>query len=76
MKRPIVVGLGLILAVAGALALAVGGIPYTEEEQVVDVGPIQASSEVEKELDIPPLVGGLILAAGAGLVVYGSMRGR
>ncbi|MGD2067792.1 MAG: DUF3185 domain-containing protein [Gemmatimonadota bacterium] len=66
--------LGLLLVVAGAVSLALGGVPYTEEEQVVDVGPIEASTEVDRELEVPPLVGGIVLAAGAGLVVFGVTR--
>lgn len=70
MSRRALLVLGVILAVVGLLGLAVGGIPYTEEESF-SVGPLEASTEVEREREIPPLLAGLVLAAGAGLVVYG-----
>lgn len=73
-RRGIAVAVGLILAVAGAVALAVGGIPYTEQEQIVDVGPLEASGEVEREFEVPPLVAGGVLAAGVGLTIYGVTR--
>lgn len=74
MKLRISTILGLLLVVAGAFSLVVGGVPYSEKEQVVDMGPIQASTEVERKLEIPPLIGGLVLAAGAGFVVFGVTR--
>ena len=74
MKRPTLVLAGLLLAVLGGVALVVGGVPYTEQEQIVDMGPIEASAEIRKEYEIPPLVGGIVLAAGVGLAVYGSTR--
>ncbi len=66
--------LGLVVAVLGALALWYGGIPYTETRSVLDLGPIQATAEVEERIDIPPLAGGAVLALGVGLIVYGAMR--
>lgn len=36
---------GVILCVIGVIGLVWGGITYTTEEQVVDVGPVEITSE-------------------------------
>ena len=68
--------LGIVIAVVGGVALYFGGLPYTEREQILDIGPIQATAEVRDRVDVPPLVGGAILAFGVGLAVYGAVRRR
>lgn len=66
--------LGIVIALLGAAGLYFGGIPYSDREQVVDIGPLQASAEMRKEFELPPLVSGGILALGVGIVVYGASR--
>ena len=66
--------LGIILIVAGALALIFQGITYTRERQVVDIGPIEATAEREETIPIPPIVGGILLVAGVALVIVGGKR--
>jgi hypothetical protein len=68
--------LGSVVAMLGAAALWFGGIPYTDREDVLDIGPFQASAEVRKRIDIPPLAGGAIMALGVGILVYGAARRR
>lgn len=68
--------LGIAIAILGGVALYFGGIPYTDREQILDVGPIQASAEVRERFDIPPLVAGGLLALGVGVVAYGVGRKR
>lgn len=65
---------GIILIVAGALALIFQGITYTRRRQVVDIGPIQATAEEEEKIPIPPIVGGILLVAGVALVVVGGRK--
>ena len=65
---------GIILIVLGALALIYQGITYTRRRQVVDLGPIQATAEEEETIPIPPIVGGILLVAGVGLVIAGGKR--
>ena len=60
--------LGIALVILGAVALAYQGIKYTTRDKVIDLGPIQASADVEHSIPIPPIVGGLALAAGAVLL--------
>jgi hypothetical protein len=61
--------LGLVLVVLGAVALWLGGIPYTDTE-VFELGPIEATTEVERRFEIPPILAGTVMALGVGLVVY------
>jgi hypothetical protein len=66
--------LGILLAVLGALALAYQGFNYTREKNVVDVGPIHATVDTREHVSVPPIVGGLALAAGAVLLVVGAKK--
>ena len=65
---------GLVLVVLGAAALLLGGFSYTDREQVLDVGPLQADVETEERVVIPPIVSGLVLAAGVALLFVGSRQ--
>ena len=63
---------GLILIVLGLVALAYGGISYTRREKVVDIGPIEATAERRHTVPLPPVLGGLALAGGVVLLIYGA----
>jgi uncharacterized membrane protein YidH (DUF202 family) len=65
---------GILLIVVGIIGLAYGGITYTRTEKVVDIGPIQATAERHERIPLPPIVGGLSLAAGVVLLVAGAKR--
>lgn len=67
--------LGVLLVVLGALALAYQGFGYTRQEKVLDVGPLHATAERHERVSIPPLLGGLALVGGVGLLVVGAKRG-
>lgn len=60
--------IGIALIAIGVIALLLPFIPFTTEETVVDIGPLTATAEQEKTIDIPLIVGGLILAGGIVLV--------
>ena len=66
--------LGVILIVVGAIALIFQGITYTRDRETVDIGPIEATVEEERTIPISPIVGGLLLVAGVGLVFVGGRR--
>lgn len=65
---------GIVLIVAGAIALATRGFSYTREREIVDVGPISASAETRETFAIPVWVSGIAIAAGIALVVAGRRR--
>jgi len=46
-------------------------ITYTTKEKIVDIGPIEATADKEKTIPLPPLLGGLALIAGVGLIAVG-----
>jgi uncharacterized membrane protein len=63
---------GIVLIVLGIVALAYGGISYTRREKVLDIGPIEATAEKRETIPLPPVLGGLALAGGVVLLIYGS----
>ena len=64
--------IGIVLIVVGILALAMGGFSYTKEKKVLDIGPLQATTQEHKTIPISPIVGIAALAGGIALVVAGS----
>ncbi len=61
--KPVVL-IGIALIVLGAIALAYQGITYTTQERVLQIGPLEATKKTEKTIPLPPLLGGVSLAAG------------
>ena len=66
--------IGALLIVVGIVSLALGGISYTSREKVIDVGPIEASTEKRETIPLPPVLGALALAGGVILVFAGARR--
>jgi len=64
--------IGILLIVLGVVALAVGGINYTKREKVIDIGPIQATTEKHETIPLSPIVGIAAVAGGIALVVAGA----
>jgi len=73
MKSPVIL-IGVVLIVLGVIALAYQGITYTTQENVLEVGPLKATAEKKHTVPLPPILGGLALAAGVVLLVAGSRR--
>jgi hypothetical protein len=61
--------IGVILIVLGMAGLAWGGFTYTTREKVIDIGPIHATRDETHSVPLPPIAGGLALAAGIVLLV-------
>ncbi len=57
----------VVLVALGVIALAWGGISYTRREKVLDLGPIEASTEKRETIPLPPILG--IVAIGAGVIL-------
>lgn len=66
--------LGVLLIVAGTLAIVYGGFSYTKQRTVLDVGPIEAKVDERKSVPIPPLVGSGALLAGLAIVLTARRR--
>ena len=70
MKRLVIV-LGVILLVLGVIGLVHPTFTYHQQEEVAKIGPIKATVNEEKTLQIPPAVSIVMLVAGIGLVLLG-----
>jgi uncharacterized membrane protein len=71
--KPITIA-GLLLVIAGIVALAVGRFSYTTEEKVIELGPIVATADKEHTVRIPDIAGIIAVVAGLALVVVGRRR--
>ncbi len=71
--KPIIL-IGIVLVVLGVLALAYQGINYTRTEKLLDLGPIHATTETQKRIPIPPILGGIALIGGIVLLVAGARQ--
>lgn len=74
MKAPLIIG--ILLIVIGVMSLVFQGITYTTKEDVVDLGPVNVTTETEKSLPLPPILGGIALAGGILLVAKSARAGR
>lgn len=72
MKTTIILGIALI--VLGVVAFAYQGINYTTRENVIDLGPLQATVDKKETIPLPPLVGGLAVVGGIVLLIVGVRR--
>ena len=71
--KPVTI-VGILLVIIGVIGLAYGGISYTKDKTVVDLGPIKATAEERKTIPVPPIVGGLVLVGGIVLLVTGAKK--
>ncbi|HEX6323053.1 MAG TPA: hypothetical protein VFZ36_04955 [Vicinamibacterales bacterium] len=67
--------IGAVLIVIGLIGLIWGGISYTREEKVLDLGPIEATAERRETIPVTPVVGGIALVGGIVLLLAGRKRG-
>jgi hypothetical protein len=72
MKTATILGIALIML--GVIAFAYEGITYTTREKVIDLGPLQVTADTKQTIPLTPLVGGLALAGGIGLLIMGVRR--
>ncbi len=62
---------GVILILVALVSFVWGGISYTRDEKVLDLGPIEATAERRETIPLPPIIGGVALVAGIVLLVAG-----
>jgi hypothetical protein len=71
--KPIAI-MGIVLIVFGIGALSYQGITYTKREKIIDLGPIEATADTKKTIPLPPIVSGVAIASGIGLVIIGRKK--
>jgi hypothetical protein len=71
--KPVMI-VGIVLIVLGVVALAYQGVTYTTREKVVDIGPLKVEAKKEKTIPLPPILGGVAVAAGVVLMIVGTRR--
>ena len=67
---------GILLIVAGLVALVYGGFSYTSQKKAVDMGPIQIETKERHSLPVPPVLGILAIVGGGVLIYFGGKGGR
>jgi hypothetical protein len=62
---------GAALILLGFLGLWFGGIPYHKTETVAQIGGLKMQANESKQLEIPPVLSGLAILAGAVMLMAG-----
>jgi drug/metabolite transporter (DMT)-like permease len=65
---------GILLIVAGVLALAFGGFSYTKETHGAKLGPIELSVKEKEQVNVPMWAGIAAIVVGGVLLVAGGRR--
>jgi hypothetical protein len=65
---------GLLLVVLGIVALAWGGVFWTDRDTVLDAGPLEIQTEDREGFAIPPIVGVLSVIGGIILLAVPDRR--
>lgn len=66
---------GVVLVVAGILALVYGGFSYTTETHEAKLGPIELSVKEKKAVNIPVWAGVGAIVVGGALLLFGGRKG-
>jgi hypothetical protein len=62
---------GVLLIVLGIIGFVAGGFSFTHEKKDIDMGPIQVQHKQTKTVPISPILSGIALVGGIGLVIVG-----
>lgn len=65
---------GVILILIGLVGVLFGGVFWTREKTIVDIGPIEAKAKERDGVPISPIVGGVIAVAGVVLLLVPARR--
>ena len=66
--------IGVLLIIAGAIALAYGGFTYTKHTDAATVGPIKLSVQHRETVSIPVWAGVAGIVVGGLLLAFGDRR--
>ena len=67
-------GIGIVLIIVGIVALVWGGVFWTDQDTVVDAGPIEIQTEDREGFALPPVLGVIALIGGIALVAIPDRR--
>jgi hypothetical protein len=65
---------GFVLVILGVLALVYGGISYSRQRTVLNVGSFTATATEQKNVPLSPIVGGIALVGGIILLALPKKR--
>jgi len=65
---------GIVLIVLGVLALAYHEFTYTETKKDAQIGTLTIQHNETESVPLPPIVGGIFIAAGVAALFVGSRR--
>ena len=66
---------GVVLLVAGVLALVYGSFSYTKDTTAVKLGPVELSVKEKETVNVPIWAGVGAIVAGGLLLAFGGKRG-
>ena len=68
--------IGIILIALGVCTFVFkSSFSYKTKEKIIDIGPIQATTETEKNLPLYPVAGWVLIGTGAAVTVLG-LKGK
>ena len=67
---------GLVLVVVGIVVLVWGGVFWTNQNTVINAGPLKVTTEEREGLPMPPIVGAIAIIGGVVLLVLPAGRSR
>lgn len=62
---------GVLLIGLGIVGFVSGGFSFTHEKKDIDMGPLQVEHKQTKTVPISPILSGIALVGGIGLIVVG-----
>jgi uncharacterized membrane protein YidH (DUF202 family) len=66
--------LGIVFVVLGVLALVYGGITYSRDRTVLQMGSMEITSSEQRSIPIPAVAGVVVLIGGLALLVMNNRR--
>lgn len=63
--------IGILLIVVGIAIFVFNGFSYTQSESIAEIGNLQITAETQKNVYLPPVLGGLSFVLGTVLLVIG-----
>ena len=66
--------LGIVLLIAGLAALVWPGVTYTTTDEVLDIGPVEVTTQDRDRINFPPVLAIGAAAAGVAFIVLGSRK--